>query len=87
MTSFYLHILRVRQTDWLTLKLVDPSYELHLAIVPKVHMVRRMLRIHTRSYDENEIAFVDHLHDFDATFDAALHTESIRLQRVNREPL
>ena len=79
----HLHILGVRQTDWLTLKLIDSADELHLAIIPKVYMVRRMLRVHTRSYDENKIAFVYHLHDFDATFDTALHTESVGLQRVN----
>ena len=41
----YLHILRVEHADRIACELVDPSYEFYLAVIPKVNMVWRILRV------------------------------------------
>ena len=64
----------------ITAELVDTSNKLDLAVVPEVHMIWWVVRVHPWSDDEDYVAFADHLDDFDAAFKAALHAEAERLE-------
>ena len=68
------------QADRITTELIDPPDELHFAIVPKVHMIGGELGILTCRDNQNEVAFADHLDDFDTAFNASLDPEPERLQ-------
>ena len=68
------------QAQRIACKLVYSTDEFYLAIVPKVHVIRGVLRIHTRSYHEYQVAFSYHLDDLHSAFDASFYTETEWLQ-------
>ena len=73
------------QADGVTCELVYSAHELYFPVVPEVNVVRGVLWVHTRCNYENQVAFPDHLHDFNSTFNAALDTEAERFERKNRK--
>ena len=75
----------MRQTQRITCKLVYSTDKLYLAIIPKVHMIRGILRIHARCDHKYQVAFSDHLDDLHSTFNASFDTETEWLQWENRE--
>ena len=83
----HLHVLRVGQTDGVARELVYSADKLDFAVVPEVDVVRRILRVHARRNDKNQVALAHHLHDFNAALDRALDSEPEWLKREDCEAL
>ena len=46
-------------------------------------MIGRVLRVHSRGDDEDQVGFTDHLYRFHAPFNTSFHSKTERLQGEN----